>query len=258
MPPRSTKNIAPKVNRRKTSPKGVVSPSSRTSALLFLLGFMMMPVSIAFVRTLLSAEKELGSRSVLGMSAAGGMFLVGFLLFGLLYIAFRIPSQPYVFAHELTHALFGLARGARVSKFRVKEEKGSVKVTEGGILVLLSPYFFPLYMVLVLILFGGLSLAFPLPGTTVGRFFAGCAGIAWGFHFCFTVNGMLQRQSDLEVYGFFFSFAFVLMMNLLALCLVFVAISPFTAGGMFSLWKENMASTLLWFWDAFCNFLWPE
>lgn len=226
--------------------------------LLFLSGFMLMPISIAFVRTLLAAENELGSRSVLGLSAAGGMFLVGFLLFSLIYIAFRIPSQPYIFGHELTHVLFGLARGARVSRFRVKEEKGSVKVTEGGILVLLSPYFFPIYMVALLIVFGGISITTPLLNTMMGKIFMGLIGIAWGFHFCFTVNGMLQRQSDLEVYGFFFSFSFVLMMNLLTLCIVFVAISPFTAGEMFALWSEMMASTLLWFWDAFCNFMWPE
>ncbi len=258
MPPRSTKNNVEKVKKRLPVSKGVVLPSRGTSVLLFLSGFMMMPVSIAFVRTLLSAENELGSRSVLGMSAACGMFLVGFLLFSLIYIAFKIPSPPYIFGHELTHVLFGLARGARVSKFRVKEEKGSVKVTEGGILVLLSPYFFPLYMVLMLLLFGGASLAFPMLNTVMGKIFAGFIGIAWGFHFCFTVNGMLQQQSDLEVYGFFFSFAFILMMNLLTLCLVFVAISPFTAGEMFALWQEMMASTLSWFWDAFCNFLWPE
>jgi len=258
MPPRSTKNNAKKVSKRKTDSKGVVSPSFWASALLFLSGFMMMPISIAFVRTLLSAENELGSRSILGMSAAGGMFLIGFLLFSLIYIAFRIPSQPYIFGHELTHALFGLARGANVSKFKVKEERGSVKVTEGGILVLLSPYFFPIYMVALLLFFGSVSLAFPLLDTTMGKIFAGLVGIAWGFHFCFTVNGMLQRQSDLEVYGFFFSFSFILMMNLLALCLVFVAISPFSLSEMYALWKEMMASSLLWFWDAFCNFLWPE
>ena len=218
---------------------------------------MMLPVSIALTRTLLAAENELGSRSILGMSATSGMFLIGFLLFALIYIAFQIPSMPYVFGHELTHAIFGLARGAGVSKLKVREEEGSVKVTEGGILVLLSPYFFPIYAVVLLLVLGGVSLLTPVQGTVVGKIFSGLVGLAWSFHFCFTVNGMLQRQSDLEAYGFFFSFSFILMMNLFTLCLVFVALSPFSIGVMFAVWKEMMASTLFWFWDAFCNFMWP-
>lgn len=217
----------------------------------------MFPVSIALARTLFAAEAELGSRSVLGMSSTSGMFLIGFLLFALIYIAFQVPSMPYVFGHELTHAIFGLARGAGVSKLKVREEEGSVKVTEGGIFVLLSPYFFPIYTVALLLIFGGVSLVTPLQGNVGGKIVAGLVGLTWSFHFCFTINGLLQRQSDLEVYRFFFSFSFILMMNLLTLCLIFVALSPFSTGAMFALWKELMASTLFWFWDAFCNFMWP-
>ncbi len=257
MPLRSTKNNTKKVKERKTDSTGIVLPSFGATARLFFSGFMMLPVSIALIRTLLLAEHELGSRSILGMSGTSGMFLIGFLLFALIYIAFRIPSMPYVFGHELTHVIFGLARGAGVSKFKVHEEKGSVKVTEGGILVLLSPYFFPIYAVLLLLVFGSVSLITPVQDGIVDKIFAGTVGIAWSFHFCFTINGMLQPQSDLEVYGFFFSFSFILMMNLFALCLVFVALSSFSMGEIFGLWKEMMSSTLLWFWNAFCNFMWP-
>ncbi len=257
MPLRSTKNNNKKVKKRKTDPKGIVLPSHGASIAFFFSGWVMLPVSISLTRTLLAAENELGSRSVLGMSGASGMFLIGFLLFALIYIAFRVPSMPYVFGHELTHVIFVLARGAGVSKFKVREENGSVRVTEGGILVLLSPYFFPIYTVVLLLIFGGASLVTPLQGNVMGKIVAGLIGLAWSFHFCFTLNGMLQPQSDLEVYGFFFSFSFILMMNLLTLCFVFIALSPFSMGDMFAVWKEMMASTLFWFWDAFCNFMWP-
>ena len=257
MPLRSTKNNTRKVKKRKTDQKGIVLPPFWVSALLFISGFIMFPISIALARTLFAAETELGSRSVLGMSNTSGMFLIGFLLFALIYIAFQIPSMPYVFGHELTHAIFGLARGAGVSKLKVREEEGSVNVTEGGILVLLSPYFFPIYTVVLLLVFGGVSLVTPLQGNVVGKIVAGLVGLTWSFHFCFTINGLLQRQRDLEIYGFFFSFSFILMMNLLALCLMFVALSPFSMGELFTLWKEMMGSTLFWFWDAFCNFMWP-
>jgi len=213
----------------------------------------MLPVSIALIRTLIASEKLLGAQSLLGLSSSSGMFAVGFVLFAALYIVFAFPARPYIFGHELTHALFGLATGARVWRFRVKDDTGSVKVSKGNMIVLLAPYFFPLYMIVLLLFFGLISLLFPMVDTVLGRVFAGLVGIAWGFHFCFTLNAMLQRQSDLEAYGFFFSFSFILLFNMLVLVLVFVAISPMTCGEMWKLGREKMSDTILWFWDAWWN-----
>ena len=157
----------------------------------------MFPVSIALIRALIVSEKLLGAESLLGLSSSSGMFAVGFVLFALLYIVFAFPARPYIFGHELTHAVFGLATGARVWHFRVTDDTGSVKVSRGNMIVLLAPYFFPIYMIALLIAFGLISMVFPMVDTLFGRFFSGLIGIAWGFHFCFTLNAMLQRQSDL-------------------------------------------------------------
>lgn len=210
----------------------------------------MFPVSIALIRTLIATERMFGTRSMLGLSPSTGMFAVGFVLFALVYIVIAFPARPYIFGHELTHVLFALATGARVWRFRIKEDSGSVRVSHGNMIVLLAPYFFPIYMVLLLIIFGLISAAIPMVDTVAGRIFSGLVGIAWGFHFCFTLNAMLQHQSDLEAYGFFFSFSLILVLNLFVLVFVFVTLSPVTCGEMWALGWGRMVDTLWWFWDA--------
>jgi len=227
------------------------SPGRTLVAALFATGFLILPLAIGLARGLVWAERLYGRPEVLGMSAPAALFVMGFLAFAVLYAAFRIPAFLYVVAHEFTHVLFGLFAGARVSGWNVKPEKGSVRITHHGILVLLSPYFVPLYLLAVLAVFGALSLLGPMVGTLQGHAFAVLCGAAWGFHFCFTVNNFMQRQTDLEAYGFFFSFAFIVALNLLVLCLVQVALTRIGLHDMAAVCGDRIADTYLWFWDRF-------
>ena len=238
MAPRSTQNNTKKVKKGKPPVPGPRSLSFFGFVLLFFVGLALMPISVGLVRSLLAAERALNSPAFFGMSSAVGMFAFGFLLFGLMYSIFRIPALPYVFGHELTHVLFGLFSGARISDFKVRRDKGSVTVSQGGLLMVLSPYFFPVH------------------GSFAGNLLAGLVGVAWGFHFCFTLNAMLQRQTDLEIYGFFFSCSFILLLNLVVLCIVFVVISPIGFREMAIICRDVMADSLLWFWNHLWNFFW--
>lgn len=256
MAPRSTQNNTKKVKKGKPPVPGPRSLSFFGFVLLFFVGLALMPISVGLVRSLLAAERALNSPAFFGMSSAVGMFAFGFLLFGLMYSIFRIPALPYVFGHELTHVLFGLFSGARISDFKVRRDKGSVTVSQGGLLMVLSPYFFPIYLVIFLFLFWILSALFPVHGSFAGNLLAGLVGVAWGFHFCFTLNAMLQRQTDLEIYGFFFSCSFILLLNLVVLCIVFVVISPIGFREMAIICRDVMADSLLWFWNHLWNFFW--
>ena len=102
-----------------------------------------------------------------------------------------------------------------------------------------------------LAVFGALSLLGPMVGTLQGHAFAVLCGAAWGFHICFTVNNFMQRQTDLEAYGFFFSFAFIVALNLLVLCLVQVALTRIGLHDMAAVCGDRIADTYLWFWDRF-------
>ncbi|MGI5870003.1 MAG: hypothetical protein ACOX9C_11235 [Kiritimatiellia bacterium] len=234
-------------------------PSRQPSRLLrvglFAGALLLVPLSIGLARGLVWTERFYGRPDILGMSAPAAFFVIGFLAFAVLYAVVRIPAFFYVVGHELTHALFGMLVGARVSDWSVKAETGSVRITRPGILVLLSPYFVPLYMLAILAVFGVLSLLGPMIGTIPGQFFSFLCGAAWGFHFCFTVNNFMQRQTDLEAYGFFFSFVFVVTLNLLVLCLVYVALTRIDLRDMAFVCWDRIADTYLWFWDRFWSLI---
>lgn len=257
MAARSTKNAKVSREKRKNDDGDLRPPSAARRFVLFLAGLALMPLSLSLVRTLLKADDMLGNSEIWGMSASVGMFILGFLLFCGLYIIVRIPAQPYVFGHELTHAMFGLLTGARVSHLRVAGGQGSVKVSRSNILVLLSPYFVPLYMLLLLLAFGIFCIGFNLVGTLIGSAIAGVAGLLWGFHFCFTVNCLMQRQDDLEFYGFFFSVSFILFMNLVVLCLTYVALAPASLRDMTDLAAYILGNSAAACWDGFCGRAWP-
>ena len=250
-PPGSTKKSraarGPAATRRHERPR---PPPRWLLAALFAAGFALAPALAAVPRAirLLEATAPEGP-SVLGLPAPSGSFLLGACLFALAFVAVRIPAIAYVAVHEATHALFGLLSGARVTRLRVSEEAGSVDVSRPNALNLLAPYFFPLPAVALLALFGLASLAIPMVGTAAGSVAAGICGAAWGFHLCFTANALLQRQTDLDAYGFFFSLVLVLLLNELFVLAALVALSPAKAGPSFAALRETLAGSYGWFLD---------
>jgi len=226
-------------------------PSPWLRAVLFAAAFALVPGLAAVPRAIRLLEVLAPEDpSLLGLSAPAGAFLLGACLFALAFVAVRIPAIAYVAVHETTHALFGLLSGARVTRLRVAEEEGSVDVSRPNALNLLAPYFFPLPAVAALLLFGLASLAVPMVGTPAGLVAAGIVGAAWGFHLCFTVNALLQRQTDLDAYGFLFSFVLVLLLNELFLLCAWVALSPARLVPALAILRDFSADAWRWFPDV--------
>ena len=245
--------------KTKAAPRGRAArrraPSPWLRALLFAAAFALVPALAAVPRAIRLLEALAPEEpAVLGLSAPAGSFLLGACLFALAFVAVRIPAIAYVAVHETTHALFGLLSGARVTRLRVAEEEGSVDVSRPNALNLLAPYFFPLPCVALLLLFGLVSLAVGMVGTPAGSVAAGICGAAWGFHLCFTVNALLQRQTDLDAYGFLFSFVLVLLLNELFLFFAFVALSPARLGPSLAVLRDLSSGSWGWFLDAFFSF----
>jgi hypothetical protein len=59
------------------------------------------------------------------------------------------PMWIYVFGHELTHALWTWLFGGQVKKMKVTSKGGHVVISKTNFVIALAPYFFPLYVVLV-------------------------------------------------------------------------------------------------------------
>lgn len=191
----------------------------------FLLGVLLIPLCIAGTRTLASLVMQLdpGDQAVPYPLLA---LLAGFLLWQLIFIFLTRPVRTYVFAHELTHALWGWFMGARVSKFKVSKDQGSVTLSKTNFLITLAPYFFPLYTVLLIIVYYALFIFIAVE--KYHSIWLGLIGFTWGFHLSFTITTLMQRQSDIRAYGHLFSYAFIYLMNVLGICLWVVLVSRMT------------------------------
>ena len=82
----------------------------------------------------LSSGPSQGLFSAEAISLFAGMFA-----FLAVWIALPNPVRIYVLGHELTHAVWGLAFGARVSNLRVRPTGGSVQLTKSNVWITLAP-----------------------------------------------------------------------------------------------------------------------
>jgi hypothetical protein len=114
--------------------------------------------------------------------------------------------------------------GGRVSRFQVSRAGGHILTDKNNFLIALAPYFFPLYSILVLALYGGLSLFFNLQA--YGRLLYALVGVTWAFHLSFTCWMIPKNQSDLSDNGTFFSLVVIYLINLILLSAMLITAAP--------------------------------
>ncbi|MCA1808115.1 MAG: hypothetical protein ABR497_08055 [Kiritimatiellia bacterium] len=133
------------------------------------------------------------------------------------------PGRSYVLAHELTHAIWGMLTGARLSGMRVTHRDGYVKLSESNVLTALAPYFMPFYTLLLLLLMGVSSWFFDLH--KIRLIWLLLIGASIGFHFSRTIQVLSRQQSDLRAYGTIFPYTAIYLLNLAWLMLLSVWLS---------------------------------
>lgn len=151
-------------------------------------------------------------------------FSLGVVLWIIAFFGLPRPMLVYVFGHELTHALWVLLMGGRVSRFRVGRDGGHIVTDRNNFWIALAPYFFPLYSIIALALYGGLSLFVDVQ--PFGRLLYAVIGVTWAFHFSFTCWMIPKSQNDLTDQGTFFSLVLIYLMNLLLLSVMLIIASP--------------------------------
>ena len=182
-----------------------------------LLGLALLPACWAFARAAVDAFVVAAGKGV-GIEALS--FLGGMLAFVVCWLVAPHPVRTYVLGHELTHALWGLFFGARPSDLKVGAAGGSVRLSKTNVFITLSPYFFPFYAVVVLLVAVGVSLFVkPLPCLPL---WLALIGFTWSFHLLFTLETLMQRQPDVHLYGRLFSWTFIFLANT-AIVLVWLA-----------------------------------
>jgi hypothetical protein len=143
------------------------------------------------------------------------------------------PMRIYVFGHELTHAIWTWLSIGRVSDFKVTKEGGHIVTDSPNIWVTLSPYFYPVYCVALLLVFCVSSFFYDFRvETPEGQLLSPLRvvfmlfGAAWAFHLSFTVWMIRRGQSDLRMHGNFFSVVLIYIMNLIVFSVFLVLTAP--------------------------------
>lgn len=197
--------------------------------LKFAIGIVLIPPCLVLTASFLQTF-SLSVRKGLLADQSFGCFAAGLLLFGILFavIPRNILMLPYVFGHEVTHALWVKLFGGKVAdRFHVSLEGGHVLTDRVNTWIVLSPYFFPIYSVLAATLYGVLALSSRLIdsmhqgsnlATGVDSFRWALfllLGLTLAFHLVFTFLLITKGQPDLHYGGTFFSLTVIYLINLL-------------------------------------------
>lgn len=151
-------------------------------------------------------------------------FSLGVVLMVVAFFSGLRPLWIYVFGHELTHAVWVMAMGGRVHRFHVTRQGGHILADKTNTWIALAPYFFPIYSVLVIALYGVLSLFMDV--TPYRRWLFGWIGFTWAFHMTYTCWMITKGQPDLHYGGTFFSLILIYLLNLGCLSVMLIIASP--------------------------------
>ncbi len=221
------------------------------------IGVLLLPVCFVTTQTFLGAFGETSAGTRLIGSAPLWFFFIGAALWLVCFWGLPRPLYLYVLGHELTHAVFVLLCGGKISGFKVRPEGGHIITNKNNLLISLSPYFVPFYSVLVVATFGLVGLFANLSEYQPNSLFWGHIGFSWSwvfymavgatwcFHLTFTAWMILKNQPDLRQNGTFFSLAVIYLVNLLVLSTFLVVVSREISVRSFTFSLLDNASSLL-------------
>ena len=180
--------------------------------LTFILGLLLLPLCAGAVPALVRVVRVSGEASEVWVPLGAGA-ACWLIVFALL----PKPMWIYVVGHELTHVVWSWLFGGKVKKFKATSQGGEVVLTKSNFLVALAPYFFPLYAVLVVLVFVVGHLIWGWARWTPG--FHLLLGAAYAFHLTLTWEILKSRQSDITGQGYLFSGVIIWIGNMLVLLL---------------------------------------
>lgn len=172
-----------------------------------IIAILLLPACVASVSTLWMILRASGQADTIWVA-----ILSGAACWLVIYLLLPKPMWVYVFGHELTHAIWTWLMGGQVKKFKATSRGGHVVVTKNNFIIALAPYFFPLYAILIVLIF--------LAGHWIWNWydyvvwFHLLLGAAYSFHLTLTWNILQSRQSDITEQGYLFSAVVIFLGNI--------------------------------------------
>lgn len=192
--------------------------------LRFILSILLIPTCTAVTISFYN-----GVGSIKNISYSGLIFILGAFSYCIAHLLLFKLDFMYILGHEVMHAIATFFSGGKVFGMKVSNKEGSVNTSSPNLFVMLSPYLVPVYVILIALVYFTLSFF-----TDVSRFsthFIFFAGFFLMFHLVYTAESIRDKQSDMMKTGYFFSFFFIYIVNLI---LVFFIISLLFPQALFS------------------------
>ncbi|HEY4513429.1 MAG TPA: hypothetical protein VJH06_02870 [Candidatus Paceibacterota bacterium] len=175
-----------------------------------LLAFLLLPFCAGALVALYWVTLSTGSAQMIWM-----MTLAGAATWTLIFIFLPEPRWMYVLGHELTHAVWSVGFGGKLKKFKVTADSGHVLITKSNFLTSLAPYFFPLYVVLTVLIFMAGNYFWDWSSYVLWFYFV--IGMMYAFHVTLTYSTLKIRQPDIVEEGYIFSLVIIFLGNMLIL-----------------------------------------
>jgi hypothetical protein len=183
--------------------------------LKFMLGIFVFPVCFGVSLSLYEHLNEIQIISYCQQK----YFIIGAISYLMVHALVFKPSYLYVLSHELMHAVATLLSGGGVKAIKVSSKGGSVVSTKSNIFIALSPYFIPLYVIIVVLLWLGAK--FLLKIHINHGLFLFTIGFTLAFHIVLTIDFLKIRQTDLLRAGYIFSICLIYIVNVIIIGLIF-------------------------------------
>jgi hypothetical protein len=113
----------------------------------------------------------------------------------------------------------------KVYQFKARSDGGYIITDTHNFWIALAPYFYPVYSIAAIVLYGLASLFYDLSEPHISLLWVSplqwlflIVGATWAFHLTFTCWMIPKGQSDLTAHGVFFSIMVIIIMNLAVLC----------------------------------------
>jgi len=171
-----------------------------------IIAVLMLPLCFGTTKALFGVIRASGDADTVWVATMSGVAC-----WIVVYLLLPKPMLIYVVGHELTHAVWTWAFGGKVKRFKASASGGHVVVSKNNSLIALAPYFFPLYVVLVILCF---VIGDWLWGWTRYRvWFHLLIGASYAFHVTLTLHVLKNRQSDITRQGYLFSAVIIWLGN---------------------------------------------
>lgn len=183
----------------------------------FVIGVLVVPVSfgvtIAFYNNFMLIKE---------LAHSLNFFIWGISSYVVLHILFYKPTYLYVLGHEAVHAGVAWLFGGRIKSFKVSEEGGKVSTDKSNIVIELSPYFIPIYAIIITVIYFVIASSYNISSST----FVFLIGFTLAFHMVSTIEILKIRQPDIMKSGYFFSIMTVYILNVIVISFIFSLIFP--------------------------------